>query len=36
VTEQGLEAVRISTHVFNSHADCARIIAGVRAAARAL
>ena len=36
VTEQGLEAVRISTHVFNSHADCERIIAGVIAATRAL
>ena len=36
VTEQGLEAVRISTHVFNSEADCTRIIAGVSAAARAL
>ncbi|HTO04821.1 MAG TPA: aminotransferase class V-fold PLP-dependent enzyme, partial [Opitutus sp.] len=36
VTEQGLEAVRISTHVFNSHADCQRIIAGVAAAARVL
>ena len=34
VTEQGLEAVRISTHVFNTHADCDRIIAGVTAAAR--
>lgn len=36
VTEQGLEAVRISLHVFNSPADCARVIAAVRAAARAL
>lgn len=36
VTEQGLEAVRISLHVFNSPADCARVITGVRAAARAL
>jgi selenocysteine lyase/cysteine desulfurase len=35
VTEQGLQAVRISTHVFNSHAECERVIAGVRAAARA-
>lgn len=36
VTEQGLEAVRISTHVFNSRADCARVIAGVRDAGRTL
>lgn len=36
VSEQGLEAVRISTHVFNSPADCERIIAAVRAAARDL
>jgi selenocysteine lyase/cysteine desulfurase len=34
VTEQGLNAVRISTHVFTSHADCERVIAGVREAAR--
>lgn len=36
VTEQGLQAVRISTHVFNSPAECERVIAGVRAAARDL
>lgn len=36
VTEQGLNAVRISTHVFNSTADCERVIAGVRASARDL
>lgn len=36
VTEQGIEAVRISTHVFTSINDCERVIAGVRAAARAL
>jgi selenocysteine lyase/cysteine desulfurase len=36
VTEQGLEAVRISTHVFNSRADCARVIDGVRDAAQKL
>jgi selenocysteine lyase/cysteine desulfurase len=36
VTEQGLQAVRISTHVFNSHAECERVIAGVQASARAL
>ena len=35
VTEQGLQAVRISTHVFYSHAECERVITGVRAAARA-
>ena len=36
VTEQGLNAVRISTHVFTSSADCERVIAGVRAATREL
>ena len=36
VTEQGLEAVRISTHVFNSLADCDRVIKGVAASLRAL
>jgi selenocysteine lyase/cysteine desulfurase len=36
VTEQGLNAVRISTHVFTSRADCERVITGVRAAARDL
>lgn len=36
VTEQGLQAVRISTHVFNSHAECDRIIAGVQASSREL
>jgi selenocysteine lyase/cysteine desulfurase len=36
VTEQGLQALRISTHVFNSPAECERVITGVRAAARAL
>jgi selenocysteine lyase/cysteine desulfurase len=36
VTEQGLQAVRISTHVFNSHAECDRVIAAVQASARAL
>jgi selenocysteine lyase/cysteine desulfurase len=36
VTEQGLEAVRISLHVFNSSADCARIITGVRQASQTL
>ena len=36
VTEQGLQAVRISTHVFNSPAECERVVAGVRDAARAM
>ena len=36
VTEQGLNAVRVSLHVFNSRADAARVIAGVRASARDL
>jgi selenocysteine lyase/cysteine desulfurase len=36
VTEQGLNAVRVSMHVFNSAADSDRVIAGFRAAARAL
>jgi len=36
VTEQGLQALRISTHAFNSPAECERVITGVRAAARAL
>lgn len=36
VTEQDLRAVRISTHVFNSTADCTRVIAAVRASVRDL
>ena len=36
VTEQGLNAIRISTHVFNSATDCDRVIAAVRAAVKAL
>ena len=36
VTEQKLNAVRISTHVFNSAAECERVVAGVRAAMRDL
>lgn len=36
VTEQGLNAVRVSLHVFNSRADAARVIAAVRAAAHDL
>ena len=29
VTEQGLNAVRVSTHIFNSKADCDRVVAAV-------
>ncbi len=36
VTEQGLQAVRVSTHVFTSRADCDRVIAALRAAAHDL
>lgn len=36
VTEQGLRALRISTHVFTSHADCDRVVAGVKGSLRAL
>lgn len=36
VTEQNLNAVRISTHVFNHHRDCDRVIAAVRASAKDL
>jgi len=36
VSEQGLRALRISTHVFTSHADCDRVIAGVQASLRDL
>jgi len=36
VTEQKLNAVRISTHVFTSAGDCERVIAAVHASARAL
>lgn len=36
VSEQGLRAVRISTHVFNSPAECERVIAAVRASLRDL
>lgn len=36
VTEQNLNAVRISTHVFNSHAECERVVAGVKASIKAL
>lgn len=36
VTEQGLNAVRVSLHVFNSRAAAARVIAAVRASARDL
>jgi selenocysteine lyase/cysteine desulfurase len=36
VTEQRLEAVRVSLHVFNSRADCARVASAVRSAATQL
>ncbi len=36
VTEQGLEALRISTHLFNSPAECERIIAAVQSSVRDL
>jgi selenocysteine lyase/cysteine desulfurase len=36
VTECDLRAVRISTHVFNSAADCARVVTAARAAVRDL
>lgn len=36
VTEQGLNAVRVSLHVFNSRTDATRVIAALRAAARDL
>ena len=36
VTEQKLNAVRVSTHVFNSPAECERVVVGVRAAMRDL
>ncbi len=36
VSEQHLEAVRVSLHVFNSRAECDRVIAAVRAAAQEL
>jgi selenocysteine lyase/cysteine desulfurase len=36
VTEQGLNAVRVSFHVFNSHDHALRVIAALRAAARDL
>jgi selenocysteine lyase/cysteine desulfurase len=36
VTEQGLQAVRVSAHVFNSRAEAGRVVAAVRAAARDL
>jgi selenocysteine lyase/cysteine desulfurase len=34
VTEQGLDAIRVSTHIFNSAAECDRVVAGVSDAAR--
>lgn len=36
VTEQGLEAIRVSTHMFNTRADCDRVVAAVFAAGRDL
>lgn len=36
VTEQGLQALRVSFHVFNSDAEGARVITAMRAAAREL
>jgi selenocysteine lyase/cysteine desulfurase len=36
VHEQKLNALRISTHVFNSHAECERVVAGVKASIKAL
>ncbi|HRE06328.1 MAG TPA: aminotransferase class V-fold PLP-dependent enzyme [Opitutaceae bacterium] len=36
VTEQGLQAVRISTHVFTSPADCERVVAALKASTREL
>ena len=36
VSEQGLEAIRVSTHIFNTPEDCKRVIAGVRSALRDL
>lgn len=36
VTEQGLNAVRISTHIFNSPAECTRVIRAVHAATNVL
>ena len=32
VTEQGLDALRVSTHLFNSKADCDRVLEATRAA----
>lgn len=31
VTEQGLDALRVSTHIFNSRADCDRVVEGTKA-----
>ncbi|MFO1450421.1 MAG: aminotransferase class V-fold PLP-dependent enzyme [Opitutaceae bacterium] len=36
VTEQGLQAVRVSTHLFTSQSDCERVIAGLKASTREL
>ncbi|GAB5535892.1 MAG: aminotransferase class V-fold PLP-dependent enzyme [Rubricoccaceae bacterium] len=32
VTEQGLDAVRVSTHIFNNEAECDRVVAATRQA----
>ena len=36
VSEQHIEAVRVSTHLFNSAAECERVIAAVHASTREL
>ena len=36
VTEERLEAVRVSTHIFNTPSECDRVVKAVRAAAAAL
>ena len=35
VTERGMEALRVSTHIFNDEDECARVVAAARAAAGA-
>ena len=32
VTEQGLDAIRVSTHIFNNTSECDRVVEGVQAA----
>jgi len=36
VSEQGLQALRVSTHLSNSHAECDRVVAAVQASLRDL